>query len=127
MLIFNLNPIFIARGIKKPSQYLIKTLKISPATATDIKLGRAKTITLRHLELLCTQLNCTPNDLLAWVPEKGVDTTNHPMNALIPTEREELTQYIQTLPYPTLKHVMNILKGQVNEVSKEIKGVDDLA
>lgn len=111
MLFFNLNRIFTARGIKKGSGYLIKNLGISSATATAINLGRARTITLKHLELLCTNLNCTPNDLLEWQPDSQTDVSNHPLFPLKRTQgTEEVMQIIQTFSYEKLEKAKEVLK-----------------
>jgi DNA-binding Xre family transcriptional regulator len=82
MLSLNLQPIFKARGIDKPFSYLTSA---GFPSYTAHNLLNAKTVTFRlsHIDKLCSLLNCTPNDLLVWTPnrnQKLADT--HPITRL---------------------------------------------
>lgn len=112
MLRFNLTNLMQARGIRKPSQYLIKTLGIGSNSATDLKMGRTWSLNLRHVSTLCYALKCTPNDLLEWMPEKGQTTEGHPLNKLKRENTQELIDIITDLPYEKTLEMLKELKGK---------------
>ena len=53
---------------KNISQYQLLKSGIDNKTLDSLKKGR--NITLLTLEKLCTILDCTPNDIIRFVPEK---------------------------------------------------------
>lgn len=109
MLRFNLVPTLFARGILRQSLYLTKTLGINPNTASNIKLGRANAINLKHLETLCVNLNCTPNDLLEWTPSQEV-AADHSLNLLKKKEqRQQLSQKIQNMPLEKMEKLAKMI------------------
>lgn len=71
MLKFNFKTVFAARGIHSPTGYLRKA-GFSPFTASYIATGKLEKLNLKQLERLCILLNCTPHDLLEWIPEKNI-------------------------------------------------------
>ena len=75
MLTFNFSRIFKARGIDKPFSYLVK-VGYSDNFATRIVNNRIKRLDLADLEKLCELLQCTPNDLLEWIPESKDNILN---------------------------------------------------
>lgn len=70
MLTLDLRPIFKTRGIEKPYTLLVKS-GISPQSATKILNSKTRIFRLDHIEIICDKLNCTPNDLLSWTPDKN--------------------------------------------------------
>ena len=77
MLKFNFQRILKARGIEKPYSYLVQE-GFSRNIAVRMNTGKMKTMDLQGLEKLCERFECTPNDLLEWVPERYVtDTEKH--------------------------------------------------
>lgn len=82
MLTLNIIPILKARGIEKPYSYLVQS-GFTPYTATTIVNKDKKAIRLNHIEKLCVLLNCTPNDILQWTPDKKTNPGNqHPLLSL---------------------------------------------
>lgn len=71
MLTLNLSNIFKARNITKPYAFLIKA-GISHNLATRLVNHKVESMQFRHIELLCLLLNCEPNDLFHWIPDKSV-------------------------------------------------------
>jgi len=71
MFYYNLRPLFRARGIDNPFTMMVKS-GISHASAHRILNNYTSSLQLRHVEILCKILVCQPNDLLVWVPDKGV-------------------------------------------------------
>ncbi len=63
-IVLNISPILTARNILHPSAYLIK-IGISNNVANKMLKGEAVQINFRQLTTICTNLNCTPNDLFA--------------------------------------------------------------
>ena len=112
MLKFNLTPLFKARSIARPSQFLLQ-MGFSPNTATNFKLGRANMLNLTHVEKLCELLKCTPNDLLEWIPSKEQEqASDHPLTPLRHRNKaEEIVQLINGLNYDKLTEIEGIIKG----------------
>lgn len=115
MLSLNLLPIFKARGIDKPFSYLTSA---GFPSYTAHNLLNAKTVTFRlsHIDKLCSLLNCTPNDLLVWTPnrnEKLADT--HPLTRLKKQNTDLNWQdTIKTIPLDQLSEIVKIINGHKN-------------
>lgn len=84
MLKFNLNVILAKQKIPYPRRFLLETVKINHVAATNLLKGSTKSLHLSYLSRLCVALQCTPNDLLEWIPDKsGVALPeNHPLQKL---------------------------------------------
>ncbi len=111
MLRYNLTQIFKARAIERPSQFL-REIGFSNGTASKIKQGNSHMLTLRHVEKLCEQLKCTPNDLIEWIPSKGQEAiADHPLEPLRHCNKaSEVTQLINGLSYDKLKKIEEMIK-----------------
>ncbi|HRH47746.1 MAG TPA: helix-turn-helix transcriptional regulator [Panacibacter sp.] len=111
MLRFNLTAVFKARGIERPTQYLMQC-GFSSGTATKIKSGRSDMLNMRHVEMLCEKLNCTPNDLIEWIPsDKQKAVTNHPLAPLQNKNyAEEVMQLVNALPFEKLQQLAAMVK-----------------
>ena len=42
---------------------------LSPANVAVLKNGRAKAVRFSTLDAICRVLNCTPGDVMTWVPD----------------------------------------------------------
>ena len=107
MLYLNLRPIFSARGIEKPSQFLVKN-GFNSTAAHRLLHSQTRVIKLDHIEKLCEILICEPTDLFLWIPDKGkYYPPNSPLHQLIsPKENQtDLKQTLSTLPYQQLKEI----------------------
>jgi len=106
MLLFNLDPIFQARGIDRPYTFLVKA-GLSPHTATSILNKKTRIFRLDHVELLCRILVCEPHDLLLWKPDKGQQyADNFPLAKLGQSDQgqwQEWQEKLATLPFKELK------------------------
>ena len=115
MLSLNLQPIFKARGIEKPYSYLVSA---GFPSYTAHNLLNAKTVTFRlsHIDKLCSLLNCTPNDLVVWTPnrnEKLADT--HPITRLKKQNTDLNWQdTIKTIPLDQLSEIVKIINEHKN-------------
>ena len=86
MLKFNFQRILKARGIDRPFTHLVE-LGFQRSAASRMNSGKIKSMSLKELERLCELFECTPNDLLEWVPGKfAEDSENHPLGELIRKE-----------------------------------------
>jgi len=66
--IISYEPLWVLMKKKNISQYQLLKSGIDNKTLDSLKKGR--NITLLTLERLCTILDCTPNDIVRFVPEK---------------------------------------------------------
>jgi putative transcriptional regulator len=67
-IIINLDVMLAKR--KMQSQELAEKIGITQANLSILKTGKAKAIKLSTLEAICKALDCTPADLLEYIPEK---------------------------------------------------------
>lgn len=110
MLRIELGRIFRIRGVRYPFKELRK-LGISKNTASNLLSGRVKSISDRHLELICGRLNCTPNDLYAWKPDNaGVDVERHPLKGLMRDDNAgRIDDILQEVPLDKLNEAREML------------------
>ena len=67
-IIINIDVMLAKR--KMQSQELAEKIGITQANLSILKTGKAKAIKLSTLEASCKALDCTPADLLEYIPEK---------------------------------------------------------
>ena len=67
-IIINLDVMLAKR--KMQSQELAEKIGITQANLSILKTGKVKAIKLSTLEAICKALDCTPADLLEYIPEK---------------------------------------------------------
>ncbi|HEX3006829.1 MAG TPA: helix-turn-helix transcriptional regulator [Bacteroidales bacterium] len=88
MLRLRLRYLFNSKGISNPYSYMRK-LRFSSNVATRLLNDYADRIELSRLEVLCTKLNCTPNDLLEYIPSpENPLYPGHSLEKLIRNEKE---------------------------------------
>jgi DNA-binding Xre family transcriptional regulator len=112
MLSLNLKPLFKARGIDKPYSYLVKA-GFPSYTAHNLLSAKTVTFRLRHIDKLCTLLNCTPNDLLVWAPNRNETLPDaHPITRLKKQNTDLNWQdTIKTIPFDQLSEIVKIING----------------
>lgn len=82
MIKFNFERLFKAKGIDKPFTFLVNA-GFSDNFATKVKNNKVKQIGLEQLEKFCIALNCAPNDLFNWVPDKDQQLpADHPLQSI---------------------------------------------
>jgi len=106
MLFANLNRAFALRAIDKPSEILLKH-GISRPTILRLLRGDKEGVSYRHLEIICTILNCTPNDLFEWQSDAKTNLPeNHSLYALKRIEKtRSLKEMINDVPMEKLDQV----------------------
>ena len=94
MLVFNLTRLLKIKGISNPTRFFMN-MGYSNSIAYRMSKNDTYNFTTKKLEQLCLALNCSPNDLFEYIPEKNNSIPqNHPLNNLI---RQEQTKLINTL------------------------------
>ena len=115
MLKVNILRVCDIRSIKKPFSYF-KNRGFSPAAATRMAGGRMNSFSLETIEKLCLLLNCTPNDLLEWVPSKDMAAnTTHPLNALKRNDASlaAFTELVNGAPLDKLEKIQEIIQKEL--------------
>ncbi len=112
MLTLNLDPIFKARGIDRPYNFLVKA-GLTPHSTSTILNSSTRTFRLDHIELLCKALFCEPNDLLYWTPDNGEKfAENFPLNKLNKIDNtQDWKKSLATMPLNELKEITKHIKS----------------
>lgn len=109
MLSIDLEPLLKARGIHKAHAFLMNA-GFTRHTASHILNGESKSFRLDHIELLCNALNCEPNDLLLFSPDKNVHyRENSPLYKLSAESRQTNLNALADIPFKDLKNLTNEL------------------
>ncbi len=111
MLQFNLRQILNNKGIDRHTLFLSKH-GLTTYTASRLLNNRITNINLQHIEILCTALNCTIDELFTWRPGKDVDVDKHPLQHL----RERSNEFyvgdkLKMLSPKKLEAVKEFVKG----------------
>jgi DNA-binding Xre family transcriptional regulator len=116
MLTFNFTRVFKSRGIDKSFSYLVKS-GYSGNFATRIANNRIEKLNLKDIERLCILLQCTPNDLLEWIPgSKDLNTGDHPVNKIKRSDKVvQLTQILNKVPLDKLNDIESMIKNEIEK------------
>lgn len=116
MFFCNPKKMFELRGIKKPLPTLVKW-GLTYNIAWRIFNGQATRIDLAHVEILCLNLNCTPNDILEWHPAKDTpDRPDHPLQALRPKQNAQtITQLLSDFPVDKIEELEKAIQDLKNK------------
>lgn len=114
MLYLNLKRVMRLRGIEKLNKFIID-LGFAPATARKLLSNQVWRLDLDHLERFCLALNCTPNDLLQWIPpENRSDADAQALMKLKREEKEDLSKLLVSLPMDKFEEAASILQELKN-------------
>ena len=99
MLFCNPKKMFELRGIKNPLAFMVKN-GFSYNVAWRFFNGQVTRVDIQHIETLCIQLNCTPNDIFQWQPPADFpDNPSHPLQALRPKpDTKTIAQLLSDFP-----------------------------
>ena len=116
MLIFSLERVMALRGIEKPFAFLTNR-GIYRTIASNLINSRLAHIKIKHLEMLCRALNCTPNDLFEWKDDgQNPLNENHPLNALRRTKTAaQIKKIVSEIPVDKLDKIEEMLNRIKNE------------
>lgn len=106
-LVIDIKPILALRNITQPVAYLLK-IGLSNTIVNKILKNDMVQINLRQLTLLCTHLNCTPNELFA---RRNLNPLpDHELNKLreLSTDSElvSVTEWLKTKSLDEIKALM---------------------
>jgi hypothetical protein len=116
MLTFNFSRIFRARGIDRPFTFLVKA-GYSDNFATSIVHSRHDKLNLKDVERLCELFQCTPNDLLEWIPNgKDANNGNHPLFSLKRNDDTlQLAKMLRSIPIERLGEIEMLIKKELEK------------
>ncbi len=119
MLFCNPQKMFELRGIKKPLTFMTQN-GFSYNVAWRYFNGQVTRIDLTHIETLCIHLNCTPNDIIEWHPDKTVpENPAHPLQSLRPkTDNPTITQLLSDFPTDKVDELADAIRHLKNSSDK---------
>ena len=122
MLVFNLTRLLKIKGISNPTRFFMN-MGYSKSIAYRMSKNDTYNFTTNKLEQLCLALNCSPNDLFEYIPEKNSTITpSHPLNHLI---RHDKTQIIYSLlhelPIEKILELADLVKKEENQTNNDNK------
>lgn len=85
MLRYNFKRLFVQRDIKQPIAFLMRS-GFTRNIASKINSGKFRALTIAQVEKLCKALNCTPNDLVEYVPREGESLAGNPLSVFVRSE-----------------------------------------
>jgi DNA-binding Xre family transcriptional regulator len=115
MLKINILRVCQIRNIERPFSFF-KNHGFSTSAATRIASGNLNGLALDSFEKVCLALNCTPNDLLEWVPSKNVNLSpNHSLNALKRNEAilASFTQLVKDASFDKIEKIQEIIQKEL--------------
>jgi DNA-binding Xre family transcriptional regulator len=116
MLKFNFQRIFSVKAIDKSFTYLLG-LGFSRSTASRINAGSMKSMKLKDLEKFCEKFDCTPNDLLEWIPNKYVENPDkHPLTSLRRAESSvNIKALLHSIPVAHLEEIEKFIQEKAQK------------
>jgi DNA-binding Xre family transcriptional regulator len=116
MLKINIQRILAGRAIDRPYTYFIKQ-GFSKNLAARLNTGKMKQMKLANIEKLCLLFQCTPNELLEWVPaEKENDVETQPLRDLIRVNpKVNIRAVLNALPYAQIVEMEKIISEKVKK------------
>lgn len=112
MIRLNITRILKIKGITEANQYFIQRGH-SPSYTYHLLRNNLNSLSMEKLEMLCTDLNCTPNDLLTYIPEtKKMLAADHALHSLTKTETiTEVNKLLHNLPMEKIEELYKVLKA----------------
>lgn len=115
MLHYNIERAILMRGHINPKAYL-KRMGFTRFIVSNL-LSKPQNIRMEHIEKLCLELHCTPNDLMELEPSESKPMEeNHPLKKLIRTDSmQPMREAILRLPPEKLSEAI----AYMNELSEQ--------
>jgi DNA-binding Xre family transcriptional regulator len=110
MLHWNIKAILKQRGYK-PTPFFLTNIGIPKHTAKALLYKQVQNLSLKNIETLCIFFRCTPNELLAYIPDP-----NHELQATQPILQLQADEEVN--PLGLLKSLSN---AEIIEVDQYIK------
>jgi len=114
MIAYNFDRIFRARNIEKPFRFL-KNNGFSDSFASKVSKNNVIMLHPREMEKLCLMLHCTPNDLLQWTPERGMQVSkDHPLFTIRKTNKvTDMTKTLNSIPIGQLDEIEQMILEKI--------------
>jgi len=109
MIHLNVKELCRVRGFRHPLTSLYKA-GISKTIAHNYLADKKTTIVIKHVELLCKLLRCTPNDLFVWTPDEPAD--DYPENPLQAMRKKEHIDLTEALKGMTVGEIEEMVRGR---------------
>ncbi|CAN5322620.1 hypothetical protein BH10ACI1_BH10ACI1_34340 [soil metagenome] len=110
MFYFDIKRVMRLRGVEKHYNLMLE-LGFVPSSANSFLRCEARQIKLDQLEKLCFALNCTPNDLLEWLPNTTQTVfETHSLNALRKKADKDLPELLNEVPLEKFEQIVEILQ-----------------
>lgn len=115
MIRLNITRILKIKGITEANQFFIQRGHSSSYTYHLLR-NNLNSLSMKKLEMLCTDLNCTPNDLLTYIPEaKKPLLPGHALHSLTKTETiVAVNKMLHNLPLEKIEELYKTLKNEEN-------------
>ena len=119
MIRMNLNLIGRMRSIPNLKQFLIRRVGINHISADKLLKGTASSIRFDHMEGICRELHCTPDDILEWVPSKDnlPLAEGHPLQKL--AQKKEAREFLSHLNAMSTEELYEVMKQMDNKTEKQ--------
>lgn len=116
MMSYDFKRVIKARGIDYPFSFL-KKCGFSDNFAVKVNQNKVIRLDLKHMEQLCLQLRCTPNDFMVWVPENGQKVeADHPLQEIRRNDEQvEITRMLSSIPLGKLAGIKKLIQEQVQK------------
>jgi DNA-binding Xre family transcriptional regulator len=115
MIKLSITRILKAKGITEANQYFIQRGHSASYTYHLLR-NNINSLSLKKLEMLCADLNCTPNDLLTYIPDsKKPVLPDHALHSLTKSDTiSEVNLLLHRLPMEKIEQLYQDLKmGEV--------------
>jgi len=117
MLQFNFTRLINARGINKPTSYLVRQ-GFSEKFASRIVHNNFQSLSLDSVQRLCEVFGCTPNDMLEWYPPSNMDNpSSHPLASLSRREKVmNLSSTLNSVPLDKLLEIEKLIQAEIKKI-----------
>lgn len=120
MIKYNFQRLFTIKGIVKPFSFLVNA-GFSHNFATKVKNNRVNRLNVEMIERLCIALNCSPNDLMEFIPDNDnyIDK-NHPLFTLQRTDKIlKINKILSRMTLEEINEIQSIINDRSKTNSKE--------
>lgn len=117
MLTYNLHKHFKLRAVSAPAVFLMQN-GFNQQTAYRITKNKFSALSAKHIEKLCLALNCTPNDLMEWEPDKNLENPEkQSLNKLRLVQIADLRNFASDIPFEK----MGEFAAEIEAVKKKMR------
>lgn len=116
MLRYNFSRIFKIKGIERPYSFLINH-GFSDRLASRLHRNEIRRIDLNTVERLCLLFQCTPDDLMEWVPDQPVkENADHPLHKLKRIDPVvDIVKTLNKVPVEKLDEIQKLIHDTIGD------------